>query len=148
MVAQMDIFHRVEIGRFVFAGVAGRGDPYITRLDDKMGGDVQLGPSQVAYFDRNPGSSRHPYSGPGYYVAKYDNELRIALPGMTEGQARTLADEFGMTFCEDPWEFRFWESPAGRGLLTWSQAHPRLASQRAEASSYLPSWKTHLKLAA
>jgi hypothetical protein len=92
MVAQKDIFHRVEIGRFVFAGVAGRGDPYITRLDDKMGGDVQLGPSQVAYFDRNPGSSRHPYSGPGYYVAKYDNELRIALPGMTEGQARTLAD--------------------------------------------------------
>jgi hypothetical protein len=146
MPASKDIFHRVEIGNLVLAGVAGRGDPYITRLDDKMSGDVQLGPSKIQYFDANPDRSDRVYSGPGYYVVKYDNEIRVGLPGMTEDGARRLAAEFGMRFCYEPHEFNFWDSPAGRGLLTWSQSFPRLAAQRAAVSEYLPSWKDELRV--
>jgi hypothetical protein len=148
MVAQKDIFHRVEIGRFIFAGVAGNCEPYITRLDDKMSGDVQLGPAEVQYLDGSGIFTSHPYTGPGYYVAKYGNQPRIALPGMTEGQAEELAAHFGMQ-CGHKGDYPlFWESPAGRGLLQWSRENPRTAARRAAASSYLPGWKAQLDLAA
>lgn len=148
MVAQKDIFHRVEIGRCIFAGVAGNGEPYITRLDDPMSGHVQLGPSEIQHFDNPVRPGDHPYTGPGYYIAKYGNQVRVAMPGLTESQAQQLAEEFGMKFGHGIWEPNFWESPAGRGLLAWSKTFPRVAARRAAASSYLPDWKKQLDIAA
>jgi hypothetical protein len=93
----------------------------------------ELGPDMGMFCqDVAPGS---------WWIAKYRNQPRIDLAGLSALERSTLAHAFGIPIQRTgSVDEVFWHSPAFAGLVAWTRKHPRKAKQYRDCASYLGGW--------
>ena len=134
------VFHVSAIGGRPFEAVLSADGPYI---DCGLDG-VALGAcTSIELLDTTIESARRQEHGAPntWWIAKYGNQPRISLDGMSESQRQQLADEFGIRIGRysaggEP----FWTSPVFRSLAEWVKVHPRVAARFRASNAYLPGW--------
>lgn len=85
-------FHHATIAGMAFEGVLSGDGPY---LSCQLNGGVALGVSGLRQYQPATEALRHirPF---GWWVVKYRDEERIALPDFAPAAIRELSDEFGL----------------------------------------------------
>ena len=139
------VFHQVAIGGLTFDGIISADGPYVLC---HTGGGVALGVSGLRQFQPETVPNRRHEPQFGWWVVKYRDEARIALPGFDLANVRRLSDEFGLVIltehnplsCDRARRDYFFTSPAWDALRRWVTKHPRLAKAQADCDSYLPRW--------
>jgi hypothetical protein len=134
------VFHVSAIGGRPFEAVLSADGPYI---DCGLDG-VALGAcTSIELLDTPIESARRQEHGAPntWWIAKYGNQPRISLDGMSESQRQQLADEFGIRIGRYSADGEpFWTSPAFRSLADWVKVHPRVVARFRASNAYLPGW--------
>jgi hypothetical protein len=99
----------------------------------------ELGPDMGMFCqDVAPGS---------WWIAKYRNQPRIDLAGLSALERLTLAHEFGIPMCRTgSVDEVFWDSPAFAGLVAWARDNPRKARKYRDCACYLRGWYDRVQM--
>lgn len=138
------VFHQATIAGLAFDGIISADGPYVSC---QAAGGVALGVSGLRQFKPDMLFSRHEDRF-GWWVVKYTDEARIALPGFDQAAIRRLSDEFGLVILTERdlapagrvRQDYFFTSPAWDAVRHWVAQHPRIAKAQAHCDAYLPRW--------
>lgn len=137
---KIDIFHTATVCGIEFIGWISFDGP---RISSRAGGSVNLGPCSIRHFEPPRQSIGVDHYPKGWYIVKYNSEVKISLHGFSEPDAIQLSTEFGIPIRRE-WEGPpmgsedFYVSHAFEGLRLWVRNHPRKAKQLARNLQYLP----------
>lgn len=140
-------FFQAEFAGHTFVATAGH-EAWVSRVDGRsLGPGAQLGDcSTIEYLNAAPPAYGREFIGAGFYICKYNNQIRLPLLGFerrdVEAFSRTFGMELGYTLDGDgdgdgDDTVDFWKSPAGEALAVWAADHPRLAARYAKGSPYI-----------
>ncbi len=140
-------FYTTKIGDLTFDGFMGSVGPYIA-CREQNGRGVALGPTWIRKC--------HPFDGNdycgvvinrptdflgGWWIIKYNTELRIDIHNFTDEQVDSLMNEFGIPLHQGGDPVRaFYSSAAWEGLREWVRKHPRIAKENSVRQEYLGDW--------
>jgi len=134
------VFYVAVIGGRQFEGILSGDGPYISCGND----GVALGTcTSIEQFgaEIESGGNPRPVMAHSWWIAKYRNQPRISLEGMTDPERRRLAGEFGIRVGrESPDVEPFWESAAFQSLAAWIRSRPRVGERFRNYNAYLPGW--------
>jgi hypothetical protein len=134
------VFYVAVIGGRHFEGILSGDGPYITCGDDGVALGTCASIEQLS-AEIESGLRRRPVMPHSWWIAKYRNQPRISLDGMTDPERRRTADEFGIRVGrESPDVEPFWESAAFRSLAAWIRSRPRVGERFRDYNAYLPGW--------
>lgn len=139
------IFHTVQIAGKHFEGHATEFGPYLVCRESKT--DIAIEPAVLyKYKDSGETFGCPPNQDPaGWWVAKYETQLRIDLRDFTDEQADQLASEFGLSIYPFGRGTKFFDSPAWDALVTWAENNPRIAKTYAQSTGYGMDWYAKAK---
>lgn len=127
-------FHSAVIGGRTFEAVMSADGPYVKLVDE-----------HIRYFGKGVALGNVIFIAPDdqgdYAVFKYDTrQHRFSLTGFSDEEVAQFSAEFGIRIGRFGQCLDFLDSPAGKSLASWVQAHPRIAKGFAECDSYVPNW--------
>lgn len=134
------IFHTVKIADKHYDGHMTDFGPYLLCRESKI--DIAISPAVLyKYKDSGETFGCPPNQDPaGWWVAKYDTQLRIDLRDFTDEQAEQLASEFGLSIYPLGHGTKFFDSPAWGALVAWAENNPRIAKSYANSQNYDMGW--------
>jgi hypothetical protein len=136
------VFHKATIGGLQFEAFILDSEPRISCRDPyrNQSRSLALGVSYLRRF-----SPDYPYSGEGWWFAKYGQDALIDLTKLSHVQVLELAHEFGLPFWSPPQGYddlycmaAFYHGKAWEELKTWLHAHPRVAKKLSLGPAYYP----------
>jgi len=134
------VFYVAVIGGRHFEVILSSDGPYIACGNDGVALGMCTSIEQLGARIES-GLRQRPVMPHSWWIAKYRNQPRISLDGMTDPERRRLADEFGIRVgSESPDIEPFWESAAFRSLAAWIRNHPRAGERFRDCNAYLPGW--------
>lgn len=137
-----DVFHVFTIEGHKFSALMATDGPYISMTDPSgLTSGVSMGVSRVNYFPEDSSHLRFGARESGWWLAKYDNQPRINLNGLSESAREEVMRQFGIlsvraAIRQHPAD-AFRNSPAFQGLRDWVQRHPRIAKASLRSQTYI-----------